>query len=188
MGKPRTGKTRPRKIKSGTLPTLSSSTHSTTLQKKTRIRVGEEVAEGLKKRREALATEISAVRAQANAIAVGNGAAPDTDIPMLFYDDGNPEWVNMGEEDDLDDEGEISHGGGEREDRAQAIFESITMPSARLSALHASWNAQMPRLVRAYLAWKYGPSDGDSDGDDSDSQHMDDAVDGIFHVTAIGIT
>lgn len=59
---------------------------------------------------------------------------------------------------------------------------------ARLSALHASWNAQMPRLVRAYLAWKYGPSDGDSDGDDSDSQHMDDAVDGIFHVTAIGIT
>lgn len=73
--------------------------------------------------------EISVVRAQANAIAVGNGAAPDTDIPMLFYDDGNPEWVNMGEEDDLDDEGEISHGGGEREDRAQAIFESITMPS-----------------------------------------------------------
>lgn len=47
---------------------------------------------------------------------------------MVFYDEGGSEWVDMGGDDELD-EAEISHGGGEREDRAKAIFESITMPS-----------------------------------------------------------
>lgn len=54
----------------------------------------------------------------------------------------------------------------------------------------------MPRLVRAYLAWKHGliDCDGDSEdsGEDPDSQSMHgapaDDSDSIFHVTAIGIT
>lgn len=79
------------------------------------------------------AAEVSAVRAQASAMAVDNGAPPDADSDMMFYD-GDTSWVDMGGEDDDDDEGEmlISHGGGEREDRTQAIFETITMPSCVL--------------------------------------------------------
>lgn len=159
---------------------------------------------------DAYTAEISAVRAQANAIVTSNRAAPDSDIPMMFYDNGESEWVDLGGEDDAEDDAEISHGGGEREDRAQAIFESITMPSyifphsllgyflttsrrvvrrrifnqvwsERLRALHASWNAQMPFLVRAYLRWKYGPTDNDNDGEVTDNET-------IFHVTAIDIT
>ncbi|KAF7964652.1 hypothetical protein HWV62_4415, partial [Athelia sp. TMB] len=136
---------------------------------------------------------------------------------MMFYDDSDSNWVDMGgDDDDGDDDVEISHGGGEREDRAKAIFESITMPSyivsifyflshylpvmrrrvtrrriyvearrTRLRSLHASWDAQMPCLVQAFLAWKYGHS-----GEASDSLPMDTQAEGgsIFHVTAIGIT
>ncbi|KAF7977123.1 hypothetical protein HWV62_4738 [Athelia sp. TMB] len=116
MAKIRPGVTRPRKIKSGTLPTVHSSLCNTATTKKTGGKVGKEVLEGLEKRRAGLATEVSAVRAQASAMAVDNGAPPDADSDMMFYD-GDTSWVDMGGEDDEDDEGEmlISHGGGERE-------------------------------------------------------------------------
>ncbi|KAF7977125.1 hypothetical protein HWV62_4742 [Athelia sp. TMB] len=62
------------------------------------------------------------------------------------------------------------------EDRTQAIFETITMPS---------WDAQMPRLVRAYLAWKHGASQTNTVPEDMDTEAEGGSV---FHVTAIGIT
>ncbi|KAF7970980.1 hypothetical protein HWV62_22471 [Athelia sp. TMB] len=198
-------KFRPRRVKSTVFPSIGSDSIAPSTSKKNRSTISKEATEGLKKRRANLSTntiaaQTSAVRAQANALAINNGAPPDTDIPMVFYDDGDGNWVDMGGDGDEDEIPEISHGGGEREDRARAIFETITMPDhirrrrriyletrrARLRALYASWDAQMPQLVRAFLAWKYGApaSEPDSEAMDATSESE---YGSVFHVTAIGI-
>ncbi|KAF7976738.1 hypothetical protein HWV62_5710 [Athelia sp. TMB] len=195
-------KFRPRRVKSTVFPSITSDYIAPSTVKKNRSTISKEAADGLKKRRDHLSTQTAAVRAQASALAINNGAPPDTDIPMVFYDDGDGNWVDMGGDgdSDSDENPEISHGGGEREDRARAIFETITMPDhvrrrrkiyietrrARLRALYASWDAQMPQLVRAFLTWRHGASESDSDPEAMDTTSESESG-SVFHVTAIGI-
>lgn len=65
---------------------------------------------------------------------------------MVFYDDGDTNWIDLDGREDEDENAEISHGGGEREDRARAIFESITMPECVLQIPSSSKPPQSSSL------------------------------------------